>query len=121
MISYKFIYLEDSVHSNNSFITPWSFIHFLSGGSIYKFIHFINTKFHLKINEFQFMIIIHTIYEIKDFYKTYFLKDRSYWGDNTFFNSVGDTICAIVGYYFFKNCKELNFVVIIIVIQDGLM
>lgn len=117
--------LTDSVNSNNNtLITPWSFIHFLSGGTLFAFIRYINNKFSLKINEFQFMIIVHTIYEMKDFYKSYILKENtSYWSDNTLFNSFGDTLCAIIGFYFYKyyifigkNNRRNSYIILIIIV-----
>ena len=117
--------LTDSVNSNNNtLITPWSFIHFLSGGTLFAFIRYINNNFSLKINQFQFMIIVHTIYEMKDFYKSYILKENtSYWSDNTLFNSFGDTLCAIIGFYFYKyyifigkNNRRNSYIILIIIL-----
>lgn len=41
------------------------------------------------------MIIVRTIYEMKNFYKNYILKENTSY-------SLGDTLCAIIGFYFYK-------------------
>jgi hypothetical protein len=51
------------------------------------------------INSFLIILAFHTIYEIADFYKAYFLyyKKNTYLADNSFINSIGDTFYCIFG------------------------
>ena len=97
----------DTVKSN-SFITPWSYIHLLTGCIIYLYLKYIFKKISI-INSFIIMIIIHTIYEIFDLmYYFRIKKETNYWSDNSLINSVGDTIFAIIGFLIAIEIKEIN-------------
>lgn len=78
-------------------ITPWIFIHFLSG----IYITYILAYFKLSnINSLIIFNIIHFIYEIKDYIITYYIKKGSKDNldfYNSFINSIGDTIGAFIG------------------------
>ena len=82
-----FIGLSDTTASNK-FITPWSFIHFMTGIVMYRIKPDIYTG-----------LAIHTIYELKDIYMGFKVKDSSLdeWGNNSIINSVGDTLCFVLG------------------------
>ena len=46
------------------------------------------------------VFILHTIYEIFDYYFSYINKTivkRFSWKNNSLYNSIGDTICCIIG------------------------
>jgi len=81
----------------NALLTPWSFIHFLSGFMSYLYVKkYTNIS---EINIFLISIIIHTVYELKDV-SSHTLKlhtSKSIWYDNSVLNSVGDTIAFILG------------------------
>ena len=49
------------------------------------------------------LFIIHTLYEIKDYYMNYIYKgpENKFWSkDNSLYNSIGDTIIFILGMLF---------------------
>jgi hypothetical protein len=92
-----------------SFITPWSFIHMLTGILIYFYIKIIIPNISV-LNAFLIMIVLHTLYEIKDlFYYLNFVKNPSDWNDSSLLNSCGDTIFAIIGFYFASFLKKINY------------
>ena len=98
---YKFVSLEDKIKGDHAFITPWSFIHLLSGMSLFFFGNILKRYFDLTFSTFYFVLIIHTIYEIKDM-SGYFInieEETLFLSNNSFFNSVGDTVACILGYY----------------------
>ena len=98
MITYKILGWDDSVN-NSVLFTPWSLIHFLFG---YIGINYVN---YFKINKYLgivILLIIHTIYEIKDWYFSYIYKDAqnafTKWSsDNSLYNCFGDTIVFTLG------------------------
>lgn len=92
---------SDTIDSN-SFITPWTFIHFLTGYiSAIGIMKCFNASFK---TTFIILLILHTIYEIQDL-KCYFLKktniktdcDKLEWSNNSLYNSIFDTIFFIFG------------------------
>ena len=95
MLKCKIFDLKDKI-SSCSYFTPWSFIHFLSG-TILKLI--LNYYFSESKNNIYIGLFIHTIYEAKDLILTYIFKNKN---ENTFGNSIGDTISFIFGFYFGK-------------------
>lgn len=84
--NYK-IYNEKDNKSKPALFTPWSIIHLLSGAALEGI--FRNRKY-----SFIYALVIHTIYEIKDFILTY----SSINEQNTLTNSIGDTIAMIFGF-----------------------
>ena len=55
------------------------------------------------------MIIIHTLYEYKDYHYAYSNKKKiSYWMNNSFINSIGDTIACIFGLLLLYMCNIKN-------------
>lgn len=122
-MSLSFISFEDSVYKQ-SFITPWSFIHLLSGLVIQRY--FMKYSNYSRRKRYVITIILHTIYEMKDIYRSYLIQDAECedvndckWFDNSIFNSVGDTISSLVGQYiaenYFKRVSLLKLVSILIV------
>ena len=80
-------------------ITPFSFVHFLSGiwlTSLFR------TIFPRMKDVFWVTLAIHTLYELKDIYVSYVIKYVSDKTDNSFYNSIGDTIAFILGYVAYK-------------------
>lgn len=80
--------------------------------SIYHFLF----KFKIK-NPFLIGLIIHTIYEVKDFLNTYVIPYKkkklfiTFFGtplNNTFLNSIGDTIGCIIGYFIYIYILKKN-------------
>ncbi len=80
--------------NNPSFITPWSFIHMFFGFTYYVVL----SKSMTYKNNFITMNIFHALYELKDIFCAYVLKINGIWYNNTIINSIGDTICAIIGW-----------------------
>lgn len=87
---------------NPTLLTPFSLVHLLSGITLFILLSlFTKNKLVIIIGVF----IIHTIYEFKDYYTTYINKIRfekdnylsEFFIDNTFINSIGDTIACIIG------------------------
>lgn len=83
--------------------TPFSIIHILFSILLTYFFVFcfgFNSKY--IIITVVIVFILHTIYETIDYYNTYinvsFIK-RFSWKNNSLFNSIGDTICCIIGIY----------------------
>ena len=89
----------------NSNITPifydiYSYYHLMTGYSFYMIMkHFYNMSFKKIL---IIWIIIHSIYECKDIFNTYILKIKPYSenifiSNNSFYNSIGDTLFTILG------------------------
>jgi hypothetical protein len=82
-----------------TFITPWSLIHFLTG-----VISMLNANYFNIDKEFSFsiLLLVHTLYELKDFYFSYVYKGPknsvSEWANsNSLLNMTSDTIFFILG------------------------
>jgi len=95
---YTLISNSDS-KNNPVFITPWSLIHFLTG-----FVGIINSNYFNIDKEVSliFLLLIHTLYEFKDYYFSYVYKGPkniiSEWSSsNSIFNIFGDTLFFIIG------------------------
>ena len=88
--------ISDAIN-NPTWFTPWSFMHFMSGFVSYAIIKIIFPNTSL-LDKFLIWMCIHTIYEIKDICKAYLDYDGSFWSNNSFINSLGDTICAAFGF-----------------------
>jgi hypothetical protein len=104
--------LNDTIQKN-ALITPWSIIHFLGG---YMFSVYGIHVFKISImKSFWIGFILHTIYEIKDL-SCYFLNchDKSLWNNNSWINSIMDTIFFIVGFFLILIIDANNFNYIII-------
>ena len=92
--------LEDTI-KKNALITPWSVVHLLTGYlfSLYG-INVLNISFN---SAFWIGLLLHTLYEIKDL-SCYFLNcsEENTWHNNSFINSIKDTIFFIIGFYLIK-------------------
>lgn len=117
-MKYNFIKNGDSKY-NATFITPWSFIHLYSG-----FFGIILTNYTKMDKKFSilFLVLIHTIYELKDLYFSYLYKGQktkiSEWSKkNSLFNSIGDTLFFILGIFIGINLKpNMKQLIVIILI-----
>ena len=99
-------------------ITPWSFIHSYSGFIFYLTLKYLYPEFSL-LKIFILLIIVHTIYEIKDLLSYFNIKVSSEkWSDNSYMNSIFDTIFALIGffvaYYVNNNYKNFYFINIVL-------
>lgn len=111
-------FFEDTYNTNNTdnidtynkpkIIDIYFYNHIIPGIFAYILFHKI-LKYSLQ-KSFIVWIIIHTLYEIKDYYYTYIKKydirpnrvnklNGFFHSDNSFINSIGDTIAAIIGFY----------------------
>ena len=88
----------DSV-TNPCLITPFFIVHALSGYWLASLIH---TYFPSNKNKLLWVVLLHSIYELKDLYVSYVLKYRNVYTDNSWWNTIGDTIAAILGFYIYK-------------------
>ena len=75
-------------------ITPWSYIHFLTGLNIFLIINSIKVVPY--IYNLIIFFILHTIYECNDYIKTYIIYDKN--DQSTLINSIWDTIFALFGW-----------------------
>ena len=86
--------LSDSEHKSALF-TPWSLVHVWSSITLYLLFNiYVSNKLSLILT-----LIIHTLYEYRDFTSTYNIKLSMESSHNSLFNSVGDTICCILGIF----------------------
>ena len=101
---------EDTV-KDPVLLTPFSIIHMISGFIIQRYLKE-NTKLSLK-QRYITTLILHSIYEYKDYYKSYINVDNECqqkikpdycrWSDNSFINTIGDTISCLIGQYISEN------------------
>ena len=88
--------------------TPWTYIHFICASAFFLYSKMI---FKSPLIAGLVFLLIHTIYEFKDYYTTYMNKKifrhegkdtykYSFFKDNTLENSIGDTIACILGMLF---------------------
>ena len=92
---------DNSIESP-TLITPFSLVHLITSATLFYIIRLYtsNTAYIVII-----VLIIHTIYELKDYYTTYINKIEiknpnyfaSFFSNNTIENSIGDTIFCIIG------------------------
>lgn len=95
----------DDTLDNPIVITPWALIHGYAGVIFYVAAN----RFFPELSFIQILVlnfIFHSIYELKDmicYHEKLFIKiygkkpSESYWGNNTFANSIGDTIFSLGG------------------------
>ena len=99
-------------------ITPWSFIHAYSGFMFYLTLKYIYPDLSL-LKIFILWIIVHTIYEIKDLLSYFNIRVSNIrWSDNSYMNSIFDTIFAIIGFFiaYYINNYSKNFYYINIIL-----
>ena len=75
--------------------TPWTLIHFLSG--VVSVLVLMACGVTNQTHIFWIALLIHTIYELHDCLYTYLDVPVTYWRDNSYLNSAGDTVANIVG------------------------
>lgn len=86
----KFIDWND-VKGNEALITPFALIHLLLSALLFKYLQFFfNDAWSILLT-----FIIHTIYELKDYYVSY-IKKRQF---NSVINSLGDTLFCLIGIF----------------------
>ena len=91
-----FFYSDKDGKNKSSALTPFSFIHFLSGIAFALVVYGVfNVSY---INSFITYFVIHLLYELKDIYNSYNLNDYSYIHDNSLLNSIFDQICGVIGF-----------------------
>lgn len=95
----RIIGIEDDNVKNPCMITPFFLVHVVGG---YWLASIIKTLFPSVKNVLLWVIILHTVYEIKDYYVSYILKYNNIYTNNSWWNSIGDTIAAVIGYYIYK-------------------
>jgi hypothetical protein len=80
-----------------AFITPFSTVHFFTSIelAICCIYFFPNYSFYMIA---LLTLVLHTLYEIRDYYLAYVKKDIvGDWNNNSLFNSIGDTVICILG------------------------
>lgn len=78
------------------FITPWTFIHFLGGMTLFSvLVHYFDNL--TVINAIIITLVVHTIYELKDCAYYLGLVKYSLCNSNSPLNSLGDTIGYFLG------------------------
>lgn len=105
MKSPKIISATTDTRGNPTFIDWWFFIHFLAG----FFAAFVLSLLFPKTKRFTLYIvwlIIHTIYEMKDYYFCYIAPPKPKNEDlneryNIAINSLGDTLGTSLGFWFY--------------------
>ncbi len=106
-MGYKFVCLGDTVKCPCLF-TPFSFIHFITGAGFYIYIKYFFKNISL-INSFFIMLGFHTLYEIRDLlYYFGYKRKRTIWEDNSFVNTLADTLCSIFGFLLLINIKTVT-------------
>jgi hypothetical protein len=100
-----FCNLSDYV-KNPAFITPWTFIHFVSGIFTYMFLEKFITK-NVWIN-FYIFLFLHIGYELQDL--SYYMKivKKSYWSNNSLQNSIGDILFSTIGFLWAVSFKSFT-------------
>lgn len=102
-----FSFREDDLVKHPCIITPFFVVHAAAG---FWLASLIITFFpSLKKQTLIWVILLHTLYEIKDFYVAYVINSNNIYANNSLLNSIGDTIAAILGYYIYKQAP-LSFV-----------
>lgn len=94
----KFFDYGDSV-PDSCLLSPWSLMHFNVGIVSTQFLK-IYTNLTIKEN-LLLGLLFHTFYEIKDIVKSCNSKskDKLKWGNDSLLNSLGDTLCFMLGQY----------------------
>jgi hypothetical protein len=105
-MNFSLLKFSDSTH-DKSIVTPWSFVHFISGAVIYLYTKFFFKNISNK-NAFIVVLVVHTLYEIKDLFYYFRLTGRSEWMDNSLLNSVGDTFFAMFGFCLATQFKKVT-------------
>ena len=109
-----FIGNNDAIN-NPTLFTPWTLIHVAVSSCIYSFLNI-----YLKHpNSMYITIILHSIYELKDFYYSYINIELTGRDSNSWLNSIGDSLGCIAGIYLshiFGSQLIINFIIILLAI-----
>jgi len=104
----RIISIEDDTINDPCLVTPFFIIHLLAGIWLTSLL---KTFFPSIKNVLIWVVLLHTVYEIKDFYVSYILKYNTIYTNNSWCNSIGDTIAVIIGYYAYQQL-QLSFIFI---------
>tara|TARA_Y100001970_G_scaffold293073_2_gene437579 strand:- start:6220 stop:6621 length:402 start_codon:yes stop_codon:yes gene_type:complete len=104
MSDYNILGWDDSKNKAVLF-TPWSLIHFLFGYIGMAYVNYFNIN---KDTGMFTLFIIHTLYEVKDYFFSHVYKGPQFplskWSsDNSIYNCFGDSIVFILGMVFAIN------------------
>ena len=86
---------NDSV-DNPTLITPWFIIHVFNSCFSYTLL---NNYFFNNWTSAYIVIFLHTLYELKDYYYSYYNIEFEGRCSNSILNSIGDTIACFIGIY----------------------
>jgi hypothetical protein len=120
MSEYKILGLDDAKNKAVLF-TPWSIIHFLVGYVGMSYVNYFNIN---KDNGMIILFIIHTLYEIKDYFFSNVYKGPKFilseWSSgNSVYNCFGDTIVFIMGMSLGINnkCSAASLIIITLILS----
>jgi len=113
----SFLSIDDN-KNNMGLFTPWSIVHIIVGTLLYKLLKLYNNQY----NSIIWTIILHTIYEFKDLYFSYFhntnfnIEKNKWLYYNSYINSIGDTIACIIGIYiaYLYKFNILTYIILIV-------
>ena len=95
----RIISVEDDTVNDPCMITPFFIVHLLAGIWLTSLL---KTFFPSIKNVLLWVVLLHTVYEIKDMYVNYILKYNTIYTNSSWWNSIGDTIAVIIGYYAYQ-------------------
>lgn len=113
----KLFGISDSINSN-TLCTPWSIIHFLFG-TVFGIICIEIFGYSYSMS-FFLLLLFHTLYEFNDIRIYFEKKNLNNWNDNSYINSITDTIFTILGFLFIfciniKNIINLLILLILLI------
>ena len=88
--------LENDTVETPCLFSFWSIQHFLTGVFLYCFLAYYFKKIS-KTKIILIVLLLHSIYEIKDMLYYFGLVEGNHWSNNSPLNILGDTICCLVG------------------------
>jgi len=118
------LFSETDSMKTPKFFTVCSFSHFFLGFVFFIIMKFYNAKLSFNLILILFLVI-HTIYEIKDtlcyFGINFFNNNKiNYFMDNSYLNSIGDTIFGLLGVYiaslYLKNKNNIYLKIFILIV-----
>lgn len=109
----KLFGISDSINSNTLF-TPWSIIHFLFG-TVFGIICIEIFGYSYSMS-FFLLLLFHTLYEFNDLNSYYTKNNINNWNDNSYINSITDTIFTILGFLFIFCIDTKNIINLLILL-----